>query len=35
MCSIFGLIDHKQALSTKDKNRILNTLARVLYQQHQ
>lgn len=28
MCSIFGLIDHKQALSTKDKNRILNTLAR-------
>ena len=28
MCSVFGLIDYKQALSTKDKNRILNTLAR-------
>ena len=28
MCSVFGLIDHKQVLTTKDKNRILNTLAR-------
>lgn len=28
MCSVFGLIDHKQALTTKDKNRIINTLAR-------
>ena len=28
MCSVFGLIDHKQALTTKEKNRILNTLAR-------
>ena len=28
MCSVFGLIDHKQALTAKDKNRILNTLAR-------
>ena len=27
MCSVFGLIDYKQALTTKDKNRILNTLA--------
>lgn len=28
MCSVFRLIDHKQVLTTKDKNRILNTLAR-------
>lgn len=28
MCSVFGLIDHKQVLATKEKNRILNTLAR-------
>lgn len=28
MCSVFGLIDHKQALTVKEKNRILNTLAR-------
>ena len=28
MCSVFGLIDYKQALPTKDKNRMLNTLAR-------
>lgn len=28
MCSVFGLIDYKQALTTKDKNHILNTLAR-------
>lgn len=28
MCSVFGLIDHKQALTIKEKNRILNTLAR-------
>lgn len=28
MCSVFGLIDYKQALTAKEKNRILNTLAR-------
>lgn len=28
MCSVFGLIDHQNRLSTHDKNRILNTLAR-------
>ena len=28
MCSVFGLIDHKQVLTSKEKNRILNTLAR-------
>ena len=28
MCSVFGLIDHKQVLTSKEKNRIVNTLAR-------
>ena len=28
MCSVFGLIDHKQVLSSKEKNRIINALAR-------
>ncbi len=28
MCSVFGLIDYKQVLTTKEKNRVLNTLAR-------
>ena len=28
MCSLFGLIDFKECLSTHMKNRILNTLAR-------
>lgn len=28
MCSVFGLIDHQNILSTHDKNRIINTLAR-------
>ena len=28
MCSLFGLIDFKECLSTHTKNKILNTLAR-------
>ena len=28
MCSLFGLIDFKESLSTHTKNKILNTLAR-------
>lgn len=28
MCSVFGLIDHQNKLTTRDKNRIVNTLAR-------
>lgn len=28
MCSLFGLIDFKGVLSTRTKNKILNTLAR-------
>lgn len=28
MCSLFGLIDHGKVLATREKNRILNTLAR-------
>lgn len=28
MCSVFGLIDHKQVLTSKEKNHIVNTLAR-------
>ena len=28
MCSLFGLIDHQNKLTTREKNRILNTLAR-------
>ena len=28
MCSLFGLIDHQNKLTTRDKNRIVNTLAR-------
>lgn len=28
MCSVFGLIDHKQVLTSKEKNRIVNMLAR-------
>lgn len=28
MCSVFGLIDYKGVLSTKQKNKIINTLAR-------
>ena len=28
MCSLFGLIDHDNVLTAKEKNRILNTLAR-------
>ena len=27
MCSVFGLIDHQNKLTTRDKNRIVNTLA--------
>ena len=27
MCSLFGLIDFKECLSTHTKNKILNTLA--------
>ena len=28
MCSLFGLLDFKECLSTHTKNKILNTLAR-------
>lgn len=28
MCSLFGIIDHQNKLTTREKNRILNTLAR-------
>lgn len=28
MCSVFGLIDHQNKLTTRDKDRIVNTLAR-------
>lgn len=28
MCSVFGLIDHKQVLTTRERNRLLNVLAR-------
>lgn len=28
MCSLFGLIDHDNVLSIKEKNRMLNALAR-------
>lgn len=28
MCSVFGLIDHQNKLTTREKNRVLNTLAR-------
>ena len=28
MCSLFGLMDYQNKLTTREKNRILNTLAR-------
>ena len=28
MCSVFGLIDHQNKLTIREKNRVLNTLAR-------
>ena len=28
MCSVFGLINHQNKLTTREKNRIINTLAR-------